>query len=444
MRLLEVVSSSLKNDQYDLLYEFSDEEIGKLYSNKDNIPQKGKLKRILSYFVQLIECFKNAEGDTANYESDSIVFFVNSRNEYLSLQPLINLNKKNIIVGRNLPSIDNFPFRMSYLLGVLYLPIVFFKFFSGNKYKKESYSYALDQYLLVYGVYLVSRYWLKSFNPKAIVFANHSNPIARTIHRAATHGKIKTIFFQHSTLNKAQPKLDFNYIFLHGEADLRKIKYTKSKIFLTGSQKLDQHINKVKQNINIGTIGVCINGVDPTERIVELLLLTIELFPEYIIKIRPHPSDKRANDFRRLAEEYLIEFSDPCSEDAIDYIKEVDVLIAGDSSILLEAIYFNTIPLFYDFENNHCDRYSYIENKMVNYTNSVGGLIDNLKYEILNHEKSVRYKAKDYLITIDTKWEGEIVHLLQLTLQSLIYKDGDNCSLWNKKKVNGLVVYEPS
>ena len=90
MRLLEVVSSSLKNDQYDLLYEFSDEEIGKLYSNKDNIPQKGKLKRILSYFVQLIECFKNAEGDTANYESDSIVFFVNSRNEYLSLQPLIN------------------------------------------------------------------------------------------------------------------------------------------------------------------------------------------------------------------------------------------------------------------------------------------------------------------------------------------------------------------
>lgn len=284
---------------------------------------------------------KNLSKDWLVYQSknnyETLKYFKDEENEFVKL-------------------FEDLDFRYLFLYKVIYIfPLLIKLSIKGKLNLFISYYTSL-------GYYEEALRTLKKNMPKRIFFANDHNSIQRAFLKAANNLGINTFYFQHAHITKFFPPLDFSVSFLDGQASYDIYKYIgniKGKVELIGSMKLLKYKDvKVDRKKN-STIGIALNQNDRLKNIQKLISYINSNFKELKIIIRKHPRDQR---IMALKGNYLI--SDSKSENVFDFLKNLSFLIAGNSSILLEAALINVYPFYYfpDGEEKYYDYYGFVKN----------------------------------------------------------------------------------
>jgi hypothetical protein len=428
------VFNFFSTDIYYFNFEYTSEKLGILNLPYSNNPQKGILIRILSLFKNTyISLISFIQKDKIQIQTNSDIFFANSKNEELAMKYLNNISKSSFLAGHNKLFKNDFPYLKIYLLAILLIPVVFLrKLFCKNIYQNKSYQYVFDGFCISYSCQVILPLWLNSIKPKRMFFSNHLSVFNRCLIKIAFEKNIDTIFLQHASINVNYPPLDyFKIIFLEGLDSYIKYKNSgtvNSNIYLVGMSKFDEYNNNINKRESVKSIAICTNGLDSLEEIEKLINLMTQL--NYIkIYLRPHPSDRRFISWMNLAKRYNIYFSDVHNEISFEFLKNIDVLISGDSNIHLEATLFNIYSLYFDTNNTNLDWYGFHENNLIPYYSDTEKLYNELCI-LINNKINVRYKAKTYCETVDTPYDGNSNFLITSVLNdskvdSIFFKNMD-------------------
>lgn len=213
--------------------------------------------------------------------------------------------------------------------------------------------------------------YLKVYKPSKIIFSADIKPKHRAFLFAAKELGIKTFYFQHACISEGFPPLSFNVSFLDGQDTLDKYKQSgviDGEIELIGLQRFGDLKSVINENKNVKVIGIATNSLDRIDAIEILCQNILSNFPELKIVLRMHPLDNRnvkvsdPNLFYSRSNEVAV----------IDFLKEIDLLISGDSSIHIEASIMNIVCVYYYMSRlNTFDYYGFVKNRLCFYANDL-------------------------------------------------------------------------
>ena len=272
---------------------------------------------------------------------------------------------------------------------------------------------------------------LKQINPKLIIISNDHSVYSRRLRLSAEILNIKTLYMQHACVTDFFPPLEFDYALLDGRIshqiyqrcyEIRgnknfRIKKNLSKchVILSGQKKIVLGINKNK-NLDGLTIGLAVNLLDDFKCVKSLL----DRLAKFKIKciVRTHPSQNLI--FLKKLKSYLnckdwIEWSYFKEQSLEDYLFNLNVLVAGNSSIHLEAAQAGLPTFYYEMSEEVMlhDYYGFVKNGLSENLKNNFSIDDiNLSIQSMKNNKLQRNKIiKNYSETYDTSWqnrEGEL------------------------------------
>ena len=109
------------------------------------------------------------------------------------------------------------------------------------------------------------------------------------------------------------------------------------------------------------------------------------------------------SDFSTL---HKLNFSNSREVDSIEFLKGIDILLAGDSNIHLESIYLNIPSIYINFLNKSNDWYGFLKEKMLYNGNSPVEII-NILTTIKINEINVREFGKYFNASIGSIYQGK-------------------------------------
>jgi len=282
--------------------------------------------------------------------------------------------------------------------------------------------------------YLV--YFYDVFNvlkPDFVITANDHNVPNRCMMAVAHMLSIKTVYMQHASVSTLFPALRVDYAFLDGQSALDTYRLCEPnkaelglaplpKVFLSGQKKALKLTSK-----DVGRcIGVAINALDNVEDVLDLVFQLSQV--GRTIQFRWHPGQPLSHVVRykaALSSVPNVNISDPNEETIVSFLGKIGDLVAGNSSIHLEA---STVGIMCYFFEPTCsdsrDYYGYVKNGLVVAAESVEHLIyllrtgDSKKPDVA----SVQY----YSATYQTLWDGREGELVAQSLTRI--KNGDDLS----------------
>lgn len=413
-------------DIYDINYEYCSEKLGNLNIPPGSLPRKGVFFRILSQINGIIKFgLKRKSGEFL--KGSSTLFFAISQNEINSLKPIVDELPESLLFGID-DYKNGFPLGKIYLYSLLYIPLVFYHFIKcKNNYHKRSFSYAFDGFCIAYSSNYILRKYLMKLNPKKIVIANQLSCYHRSLAYVAKDLNIKTVYIQHASVTEGFSDLNiFSSALLEGEDSL--IKYQNNgtsnmNLYLVGMPKFDKYFTAIKENKEINTIGLCTNGMDDFSAFGRLVNVIREKLPEKKIVIRPHPSDRRYTDWHNLAIDKKCLFSNVREVESFVFFKDVDLIVAGDSNIHLEAALLNIPSIYFDTFGKNLDWYGFAATELVFYALDEQSVYKAI-LDISSNVPNTRSKAKFYVETVETKFDGKSSKLAAMLIE---YDYLDNC-----------------
>jgi len=339
---------------------------------------------------------------------------------------------------------DKCPYFLAYIISILFLPFVFYKFIIADEDKKDIYAYALDSYLLTYGFYVMCRIWIEQIKPESIVISNDLIFTNRVILLVAKELGIVTFYIQHAAVNSNFPPLTVDYALLDGRDAVDKYYEcgpTSAIIYIIGISKFDSLYNKINNLKVLARLGICTNNLDSIERIEELCITMRSTFPSLIIYLRTHPADRRTDNLKKLASRLGINYSDSKNELSYDFLQSVDVVIGCNSNILLEAAMMDVHPLYFDFSRTNLDWYGFVKSGLVEYYSDSKPLCGRL-LELQKSKPSIRSKARFYSGTVGTRYDGRSSDLASSIIKEITAGHTINMNLWDKIPNDKLKAYE--
>ena len=406
---------------YDLNYEHCSQKLNLLELPKGNLPKKGILLRIIGLLISIIKKQRqNKSKKNVKVNTKANVFFVISKNEMDSIKPIASRMENYFLLGND--SYENgFPMKKIYWKSILFIPIVFLEYLKcTNKYHKESFKYAFDNFCLSYSAISILPKYLKKINPNQIIISNHTYFLHRILIQAAKTTKITTIYIQHSAVNEKFPSLNgISKALLEGNDSLIKYQMAGTEdveIYIIGMPKFDKYYKDIKNNKILRNIAICTNGIDRIDFFENLIILLKKRYNNYNFFLRPHIADRRLDKWMQIANNNKIDFSSSEKENAFDFLKKIDLLIAGESSIHLEAVLCNVTSIFLDSNTKEIDWYGFYKNGLVYKTSNISDvirLIDKFSFKL----ESVRHKAIFFIDTINTKFDGKSSEIAKKILE---------------------------
>lgn len=258
----------------------------------------------------------------------------------------------------------------------------------------------------------------KMYPPIVVIMSNDHNAVCRALLFAGKTNNFKTIYLQHAAVTRLFPPLVFDLSLLEGEDSLNKYRLAgplKGNIKLIGMPKFDAHFEHINASKKIKKIGIALNNGDDFIKYFNLSDLIVEQYPDIQVIYRFHPS---INTDSLLIPTYS-KLSDTKFETSFEYLKNVDALIAGNSSIHLEATLMNVVSIYIGFNQNpNQDYYGFLKNGLVREIQS-NEILNWLK-KMTTLKPDVRYKAKYYVDTIGSEWDGKSTILVTKLIQNFI------------------------
>jgi hypothetical protein len=397
--------------------------------NIDYIPERSVLFSLIkaigkAFYFSALSVKHLVSNKNVFSSRNKIVFFSISENNFLSLNPIYQqLNKDTVrFFGDrmyNKKTVIFLPTILAALFSIFFFPKVVYNYLMIDSVEKRNFRRGINDIVLTYPFFYITRLWFRIVKPKAIVIANDHVFSTRILVHWANKFNVPSVYIQHAAVTKEFPPLTVTHAFLEGEDS--KEKYIQagsdpSKIELIGIPKLDYLYKKINNSSTVKTIGVAGNGLESKRVVIDLLNFLHENFPHMKVIYRPHRmqyfdapyKDELSEILDSIPKETTI--SNPFDEKATDYLAKTDLLIAGDSSIHLEAVLLNVTSVYFFKSGDYFDYYGFIQNKLIAYANDLEELKAIIKREE-NDRKAVRQKAKRYCYTLGTEHDGKAADL---------------------------------
>jgi hypothetical protein len=281
-----------------------------------------------------------------------------------------------------------------------------------------------DLIYIAIGYYEAYEKHLKKYKPRAIIFANDHNDDARAMLLAANKLNIPTVYVQHASVSAAFPALEFSLSLLEGQDALDKYQQcgaVSGEVKLIGMPKADKFMQYRNFKTNLEKVGIAGNLLDNYDALKTTITGLVQQFPELTFTFRPHPGDKRDFSFvPNLGKNAM--FSSPKTENAFEFLKDQDLIIAADSSIHLEAALLNIPGIYYRFGLTKIyDYFSYAKHGLIQEAKTTAELEDLLAV-YRNEKPEVYKKAAYYNATVGTGNEGKSDALAVNYLQEFLQK----------------------
>lgn len=393
---------------FDLNYEFSSDEFGILHTTKENLPVKGIVLRILSLIKALFLILITKKQKSDKISKGAILFFALNDNEKRAFEKINKLETASYIIGDDKYA-NGFPLLKIYILSLLFIPVILYHYvITKNKTKKLSFLYAFDSYCLSFAAVLLLPVYFNRLKPKKIFISNHTRPFHRIIMKLFKNRSLG--YIQHASFIDNMPAFNgFNYLLVDGTDSLVKLINSKSSgnsIYKIGNSRYDEFLNFNQSKRKLQSVGICVNNLDKFEDIKVILLSIKKKFPLLTISLRPHPSDPRFMKMSDFSTLHKLNFSNSREVDSIEFLKGIDILLAGDSNIHLESIYLNIPSIYINFLNKSNDWYGFLKEKMLYNGNSPVEII-NILTTIKINEINVREFGKYFNASIGSIYQGK-------------------------------------
>ncbi|WP_313206013.1 hypothetical protein [Psychrobacter faecalis] len=296
-----------------------------------------------------------------------------------------------------------------------------------NKLHPEAVSWWFSNFCLIYAYLAYFQRVLSEVKPKFVITANDHNVPNRCMLAVAHELGIETAYLQHASVSNIFPALRVNYAFLDGQCALDVYRQCEKnqpesdrvvpipKVFLSGQKK---RIKKA-DNKDIGSIGIALNSLDEADIAISFISQLASM--EYHIVIRWHPgqSEREVKIYRELSlKSNHITLSEPKSEKVGDFLSRITWLVAGNSSIHLEAALAGVTSMYYELTPaNISDYYGYVKNGLAIEVSSIQDVVNLINNGVSSNDAKnfIRY----YSSTYQTEWEGREGELVAEILSSL-------------------------
>ncbi len=448
--LFGLLKETIELDISDINYIYSNPKTLERYFVADpaGLPRKGILVRISAFFWHLLKSVNPLEWlKQSKIKSESILFFSISKNQRDSLVPILEYSDSAYLIGKHADYPISFTTFLAHLISLAFFPLVLNKFWQSEGYVKEGFYYIFNKYWLTYGYYASMRLWLRRLRPKALVVSNDHNMEQRAIVKAARDEGVNTIYVQHASVIDELPPLSFDYALLEGYDSLRtydQIGDSQTKIFLIGMPKFDKYYQEINANSVAVSIGICTNLLEPMGRADQLCKALHKKLPDRRIILRPHPQDKRVAMWTDLAVKYNMDFSDSSTEDAFDFLHQVDVILAGNSSIHLEAALLNVYPIYYDFMlDPRFAKYSFLKTGLCQYVSDPETACEQIE-ALSRYKPQIRNRTNIYCATVETQYDGRSSELGSKIIEEISAQNEINLKGWGRIPELQLEAYELS
>lgn len=264
--------------------------------------------------------------------------------------------------------------------------------------------------------------------PEFVVTANDHSVPNRCMIAVAHQMGIETAYLQHASVSKFFPALRVNYAFLDGQSALNTYRQCEKnqpdtdrqaplpKIFLSGQKK-----SIIRNNDkDIECIGIALNSLDDIDIAIGFISQISDIGYNLFIRWHPAQTEYDIKKIRDLSErESIVILSDPKKEPVSSFLSRITWLVAGNSSIHLEAVLAGVSSVYYELTPvSNPDYYGYVKNGLALEVSSVEEFNNLVKCGM-----SISSESKDFIryysSTYKTEWEGREGELVAKTLESL-------------------------
>lgn len=343
------------------------------------------------------------------------VLFYNSVNQYNSLAPVYKDLDNAVFCTLTHNKDSRLPMAMGCFVAILLTPRFIRLLNRKSKKERDIILHDFVHYFFIEGMFIWWTVYLRITKPKRMFFSNDHLVWHRVLRMAAQFNNILTVYLQHASVTEKFPKLEFDLSLLEGKDALNKyrIKGVAGKVELIGMVKFDKYFSRINRNVRIQSIGICTNILDNESKIEELCYFIHSSLKGVDVFLRPHPRDLRWSFYKKMREKFHFQLSDSTKENSFEYLTKVDVNIAGETSIHLEAVLMNVYPVYFQLNRDVIDLYGYIRNRLVtDVFFNVDDLADFLS-NIRNEKMGVRERAKYYVDTVNSEFDGASIELLK-------------------------------
>ena len=303
------------------------------------------------------------------------------------------------------------PVQLVYFYSLVYIWPLLRGYLKANQQERLIIRSNFDEFFETIGYVKVIEQLLKHNNVKLIAVANDHCSMPRAFVKVAKEYGIKSLYVQHCSVTETFPALPFDYSFLDGEESYLKYKSagtSQGTIYIAGNPRFDVCVRYRKSNKSqTGRIGIALNMMDKESKIKELCEQLLSL--GYEITIRPHPGESFEPQW------YLergIEYSNSNIENPFEFISRMNLVIAGECGIHLDAAMLNVRSICYNMlDENYkiVDWYSYVKNGLTPYASNLEALIFLLPDV---NDGNIWQKVRWYNAAYGTNHEGHIGEML--------------------------------
>lgn len=255
---------------------------------------------------------------------------------------------------------------------------------------------------------------LSKMQPKFVITANDHSIPNRCMLAIAHQMGIKTVYLQHASVSNLFPALKVDYAFLDGKyaADIyneckenrpihgKNMPYPK--VFLTGQKKNILKVNKVNEQY----VGVALNALDNTEDAITLISFIRHKGYKVLVRWHPGQVERDIKLIREFCGKYdNIDYSEPKKDSISVFLSKLSVLIAGNSSVHLEAALADVPSIYHEISQTDIeDYYGFVKNGLITKATSM----ENIEKAIgcIRHQGIQKESVRYYSSTYETEWEG--------------------------------------
>ena len=391
---------------------YSEKELLALYENE--FPYS--IKHLYLIFKYLLRPLKQLAHFSYNFNKygivkNSILFFYMTKNNYDALKPVCDkLKPYSRMVTTNYNDNKSDEYLSNFIIYVLSIIMtVFHMRLLISLWLNHKFVFRLFYIQIIesIGFYYYSKYYIWQSKPRGLIISSDHSAFPRALVKAANMYSIPTFYLQHASIAENYPPLFTKYALLEGEDS--KQKYQKagessSDIYLVGISKYDSTKDWNNSREGIKTIGVCTTRAmekEQTEKVIKVIRSGIK---DIDIVLRTHPSTETRAKYANIISDCELKFSDSKSEDVFSFLKKIDCIISGNSSILLEASLMDILPIYLRYKDVEYDKYSYVRNGVSKDAKNVEEVLKIIQGS-LKKKESTREKCKYYVDTIGTEYE---------------------------------------
>ncbi|WP_162622986.1 hypothetical protein [Billgrantia lactosivorans] len=262
---------------------------------------------------------------------------------------------------------------------------------------------------------------LTEVQPKYVVTANDHSAANRSLLAVAHKLGIKTVYLQHASVSNLFPALRVNYAFLDGLHSLNTYRECENNqpsttreapvpvVILSGQKKQLQCAGRTEKKL----VGLALNRLDDYSSVIELVNSLINFGCNVCVRWHPGQHERDVQQLIKYLEyNSMATFSDPKTDSLSAFLERIRWLVAGNSSIHLEAALANVIPIYYEITppDSH-DYYGYVKHGLAKFAKSYEDILDCVLETKSCHRpeiNAIRYYSSTYLTNWDGR-EGELV-----------------------------------